>query len=147
MVKHGLLMETSEAPRIFSWSFDKTFKRWKLNHQTQPLMMLAASFAGMRGTKVYGFILSNAASLANTLADDRYKQNRRKLEIVPSIRRYGEQRRLTSLVPFGKVLCRARHLGGRYASNGSNKAEYDTGDGGELVGTSGLLVRALAMES
>ena len=30
MVKHGKLMGTSEAPRIFSWSFDKTFKRWKV---------------------------------------------------------------------------------------------------------------------
>ena len=26
MVKHGLLMETSEAPRLFSWAFDKTFE-------------------------------------------------------------------------------------------------------------------------
>ena len=39
VVKRGLLMVTSEAPRIFSWSFDKTFKRCK------PLMMLAAPFA------------------------------------------------------------------------------------------------------
>ena len=30
VVKHGFLMETSEAPRVFSWSFDKTFQRWKL---------------------------------------------------------------------------------------------------------------------
>ena len=29
MVKHGLLMGTSEAPRIFSWAFDKTFKRFE----------------------------------------------------------------------------------------------------------------------
>ena len=36
-------------------------------------------------------ILNNAASLDNTLAEDRYKQNLRKLEIVPSIRRYGRQ--------------------------------------------------------
>ena len=34
MVQHGLLMGTSEAPRIFSWSFDKTLKRWKMGHQT-----------------------------------------------------------------------------------------------------------------
>ena len=123
MVKHGLLMETSEAPRIVSWFFDRTFKRWKLNHQTQPLMMLAAPFAGMRGTKVDGswsgfaddlfikdvlpdhtadsakdVILNNAASLDNTLAEERYKQIRRKLKILPSIRRYGEQRRLTGPV-------------------------------------------------
>ena len=44
---------------------------------------------------------------------------------MPSIRRYGEQRRLTSLAPFGKILGRARHLGGRYAFNGSNKAELE----------------------
>ena len=47
-------------------------------------------------------ILNNAASLDNTLAEDRYKQNLRKLEIVLSIRRYVEQRRLTSLDPFWK---------------------------------------------
>ena len=34
MVKHGSLMETSEAPRILSWAYDKTFERWKLSHQT-----------------------------------------------------------------------------------------------------------------
>ena len=68
-------------------------------------------------------LLNNAASLENTLAEDRYNQNLRKLKIVPIIRRYGEQRRLTSLVPFGKILSGARHTGGRYAFNGSNKAE------------------------
>ena len=52
MVKHGLLMGTSEAPRIFSWSFDKTFKRWRSTHQTSPSMMLSAPFAGMGGTQV-----------------------------------------------------------------------------------------------
>ena len=67
-------------------------------------------------------ILSNAPSLDETLAEDKYKQNLRKLEIVPSIRRHGEQRRLTSLVPFGEILGRARHFGGRYAFKGSNKA-------------------------
>ena len=30
----------------------------------------------------------NAASLDNTLAEDQYKRNLRKVEIVPSIRRY-----------------------------------------------------------
>ena len=104
MVKHGLLMGTSEAPRKFSWSFDKTFKRWKLNHQTPPIMMLAAPLVGMRGTKVdrswsgcaddlfikelpdhtadsaKDVILNNAASLDNTLAEDRYKQNLREQE-------------------------------------------------------------------
>ena len=49
--KHGLLMEMSEVPRIFSWAFDKTFKRWKTNHQTPPSMMLSAPFAGMEGSK------------------------------------------------------------------------------------------------
>ena len=70
-------------------------------------------------------ILNNAASLDETLAEDRYNQNLRKVDIVPSMRRYGEQRRLTSLVPFGKILGRARHLGGRYAFNGSNEAEIE----------------------
>ena len=55
-------------------------------------------------------ILNDTASLDNMLAEDRYKQNLRKLEIVPSIRRDGEQRRLTSQVPFGNILSRARHL-------------------------------------
>ena len=67
-------------------------------------------------------ILNNASSL-NTQTEDRYKQNFREWEIVPSIRRYGEQTRLTSLVPFGKILGRARRFGGRYTFNGSNKAE------------------------
>ena len=163
IVEHGLLVETSEAPRIFSWSFGKAFKRWKLNHQTPPIMMLVSPFAGMRGTKVDGswsgfaddlftkevlpdhtadyakdVILNNAAALDNSLAEDRYKHNLRKLEIMPSIRRYGERIRLKPLVPFGKIQGRARHIGGRYAFNGSNYAEIEcrlTGDGGELVGS------------
>ena len=86
-ITHGDVGGTTD----FSWSFDKTFKRWKMNHQTPPLMMLAAPFAGMRGTKGVGscdvlpdhtadsakdVILNNASSL-NTLAEDRYKQNLR----------------------------------------------------------------------
>ena len=150
MVKSWLLMETSEAPRIFSWSFDKTFKRWKLTHQTSPTMMLSAPFAEMDGTKLGGswsgfaddlfikdvlpdhtaesakdVILNNAPSLDTTLAEDRYKQNVSKLQLVQGIRRHGEKRRLTSLVPFGKILGGARHLGGRYAFNGCNKAEIE----------------------
>ena len=35
-------------------SFDKTFKRWKLKHQTPPLKVLAAPLAEVRGTKVDG---------------------------------------------------------------------------------------------
>ena len=85
----------------------------------------AVSAAGMEGSKVDGswsgfaddlfikdeisdhtvetakdIILNNASTLDETLAEDRYKQNLRKLEIVSSIRRHGEQRRLTS----GKIL-------------------------------------------
>ena len=45
-------MVTSEAARIFSWSFDKTFICWKLTHQTSPCTMLSAPFAGMEGTQV-----------------------------------------------------------------------------------------------
>ena len=150
LLKHGLLMGTSEAPRIFFWSFDKTVKRWKQNHQTPYSMMLTAPFAGMKGREMDGswsgfaddlfikdevldhtaesakdIIIDNAESLDAALAEDRYKQNLRKLEIVPSIRGYREQRRLTSLVPFGKILGRARHFGGRYAFNGNNKAEIE----------------------
>ena len=95
MVKHGLPMGTSEAPRIFSGAFDKTFRRWKTSHQTPPSMMLSAPFAGMEGSKVDGswsgfaedsfikyeipdhtaetakdIILNNASSLDETLAED-----------------------------------------------------------------------------
>ena len=54
MVKHGSLMETSEAPRILSWACDKTFKRWKLSHQTPQSIMLSAPFTAVRGSKVDG---------------------------------------------------------------------------------------------
>ena len=102
-------METSEAPRIFSWSFDKTFKRWKLHHQTPTAhdaggtLFIKDVLPDRTADSAKDVILNNAASLDNTLAEDRYRQNLRKFEIVPSIRRYGEQRRLTSLVPFGKI--------------------------------------------
>ena len=101
-VKRGLLMETSVTPRIVSWSFDKTFKRWTLTHQTSPSMMLSAFFAGMEGTKVDGsrscfaddlfikyvppdhtaesskdVILGNATSIDTTLASgDRNKKSK-----------------------------------------------------------------------
>ena len=42
-----------------------------------------------------------------------------RLRCVPSLGPWTS----TSLVPFRKILGRARHLGGRYASNGSNKAD------------------------
>ena len=70
-------------------------------------------------------IPNNAVSLDSTLAKDRYTENFSKLEHVPSIRRYGEQRRLAALIPFGMILGRARHLGGRYAFNGSKKVEFE----------------------
>ena len=50
----GLVMETSEALRIFSWAFDKIFKCWKLSHQTPPSMMLSAPFTALRRSKVHG---------------------------------------------------------------------------------------------
>ena len=124
MVKHGLLMGTSEVPRIFSWSFDKTTKRWKLEHQTPPSMMLSAPFAGMKGTKVdcawSGFaddlfiknevpehtaeaakdiIMDNAESLDAALAEDRYKQNLRKPEISPSERYWAQPGTLEADTP------------------------------------------------
>ena len=52
MAKHGLLRGTSEAPRIFSLSFDWAFKHWKLDHQTAPSMMFRAPFAGMGAAPV-----------------------------------------------------------------------------------------------
>ena len=98
MVKHGLLMGT-EAPRIFSWSFDKTFRRWKVGDQTPSSMRLSAPFAGMKGMTVDGswsgfaddlfikdevpehtaesakdIMKDNAESLDAALAEDRYKQ-------------------------------------------------------------------------
>ena len=132
-----VLMETFEAPCIFPWAFDKTFKRWKMSFSA-PLSKVDGSCSGFAddlfikdelpdhtAESTEDIILNNAASLDETLAEDRYKQNLRKLEIVSSIRRDGGQRRLTSLVPFGKVLGRTRHLGGRYSFNGSNKAEIE----------------------
>ena len=150
MVKHGLLTGTSEAPRLFSWAFDKTFERWKTNHQKPPSMMLPAPFAGMEGLKVDGswsgfaddlfikdelpdhteesskhIILNNATSLDETpRGGQTYKifVSWRSCQVSADI---GEQRHLTSLVPFGKILGRARYLGGRYSFNGSNKAEIE----------------------
>ena len=49
------------------------------------------------------FVLNNAASIDVALTEDRSKQNVRKLDIVPNIRRHG-QRRLTALIPFGRIL-------------------------------------------
>ena len=113
VVKHGLLMGTSEAPRLFSWSFDKTFKRWKLKPPDFTAHDAGDTFRrDGRNTKVDGswsgfaddlfikdvlpdhtadsakdVILNDAESLDNTLAEGRYKQNLPKFEIVPSIRR------------------------------------------------------------
>ena len=86
---------------------------------------------------VKDIILSNAASLDKTLAEDKYKQNLRKLEIVPNIRRYGDQRRLTSLVPLGRILIKAKHLGRplrlQREQQSGNRMQL-AGDGGALVG-------------
>ena len=111
MVKHGLLMCTSEAPRIFSWSFDKTSERWRLDitlcrqrcchHLSQeweecqltglgtPLRIIDSSrtsYCTTQRRSPRDIILNNGASLDAVLAEDRYKQNLRKLEIVPSFR-------------------------------------------------------------
>ena len=155
-------METSEAPRIFSW---------KLDHLLPPSMMLSAPFAGMEETPVNGswsgfaddllikdelphrtaeatrdVILNNAASPDARLAEVRHTQNLRNLMCVPSIRRYGEQRQLTVLVPHGKILGRARR---RCAFNGSNKAEIECSLQSMAVNWSalgGFLVRTLTLE-
>ena len=60
-----------------------------------------------------------------------------------SIRRYGS---LRSLVPFGKILGRARYLGGRYSFKQNGNRVQVAGDDGELVGAARVLVCALAME-
>ena len=131
MVKHGLLVGTSEAPRIFSWSFDNTFKRWKLNRQTQPLIMLAAPFAAM----------------------PRQHAGRGPVQAKPS--QIGDRAKRP---PIWRA--KTAHITGPvWEVSGQNKAPRrplrlqqqqpsgNRGDGGELVGTAGLLVRALAMES
>ena len=46
----------------------------------------------------------------------------RKPDMVPCIRRYGEQRRLTALILVGNIVDGARHLGDGHAFNESNKA-------------------------
>ena len=114
--------------RIFLWSFDKTFKRCELNHQTSPPMMLATPLAVTGGRKVDGswsgfaddlftkgvlpdhtadsakdVILNNAEALDKHIGRGSVQaKNLRNLEIVPSLRRHGEQRRLALLVPFGR---------------------------------------------
>ena len=94
-------------------------------------------------------ILNNASSLDETLAEDRYKQNLRTLEIVPSIRRYGEQRRLTSLVPFGKIVVQGqasrRPILLQWEQQNGNRVQT-AGNGGELVGAARVLVRTFTME-
>ena len=75
MVKHGLGLST------------RPLKRWKLSHQTLPSMMLSAPFTALSGSADHLFIkdelpdhtaetaediiLSDAASLDETLAEDR----------------------------------------------------------------------------
>ena len=114
------------------------------SHHHRLSITLSAPFAGMKGTPVDGSWSGFADDLFNkdelsdhtaesvkhiilnaTLAKDRYKRNLCELEIVLSIRRYGEQRRLTSLVSFGKILGRAGLHGRCYAFNRSNKAEIE----------------------
>ena len=99
-------------------------------------MMHRAPFAGIGERQYSGFTIHSSKTshrtthrrppeLDATLVEDRYTQIIRKLQSMPSIRRYGEQRRLTALIPFGKILGRARHLRDRYAFTGSNKAEIE----------------------
>ena len=52
LVENGLLLET----HMLSFSFEKTFKRSKLTHQTSPTTTLSAPFAEVDGTKLGGFI-------------------------------------------------------------------------------------------
>ena len=91
----------TEAPRIFSWSFDVMFKRGKLDHQTALSMMPRTPFgeqcfwSGLAddlfikdeqphhtAEAARHIILIDTASLDATVAEDRCKQNLRKLETV-----------------------------------------------------------------
>ena len=88
-------------------------------------------------------ILNNAESSDNTLAEDRYKKNLRKLE----------QRRLTSLVPFGQILGGARHFGAdtlsTVATTRKSSADYRRWrrtDRHCEAGIARFLVRTLAMD-
>ena len=126
--------------------------------------MLSATFAGMEGSKVDGswsgfaddlFIKDEIADhtaetakdiiLDETLAEDRYKQNLRKLEIVPSIRRYGEQGRLTSGKILGRAEASRREKFIQREQQNGNRLQAESDDG-ELDGTTRVLVRTFAME-
>ena len=78
MVKHGLLMGTSEAPRIFSWAFDKAIKRWKMSHQTPPSVMLSAPFTGMEGSKVDGSGVASRTTCSSRTSYQTTQRNQRK---------------------------------------------------------------------
>ena len=112
MVKHGLLVETSAAPRIFSFFLTRP----KMLETDPPDLTVHDAVSTLRmdvwdasGLSWTGFaddrfikrelydhtkesakyiILSNATSIDATLAEGRYKQNLSKLEIVLLIRRY-----------------------------------------------------------
>ena len=70
-------------------------------------------------------ILNSAALFDAAVAEDWCKQNLRKLEILPSVRStqhspMWEQRRLTSLVPFNRILAEPGTSEAVYAFGGSN---------------------------
>ena len=118
-----------------------------MSHQTPPSMMLSAPFTALRGSKVDGS-WSGVCGRSVDLPDHTVESAKgHHLEQRSAIGR-GRWRRTgvnnifvsgrlcpvsadtgnnhdSPLVPFGKILGRARHLGGRHAFNGSNKAEID----------------------
>ena len=137
MVKHGLLMGTSEAPRIFSWGFDKTFRRWKMSHQTPLSMMLSRIVELLRRRLVHqgrGFRphrgnceRHHPEQRINIGRDAGRGQIQTKSAKAGDCTEYPQIRgtKTPHLAGFGKILGRARHLGGRCSFNGSNKAEID----------------------
>ena len=94
-------------------------------------------------------ILNNASSLDETLAEDMFQQNIRKLDIVPRSSRYGEQRRFTSLVSFGKIswqglTFRRPILFQREKQDGNRM--HIAGCDREMVGVARVLVCTITME-
>ena len=94
-------------------------------------------------------ILNNASSLDETLAEDMFQQNIRKLDIVPRSSRYGEQRRFTSLVSFGKISWQGqairRPILFQWEKQNGNRMQI-AGCDREMVGVARVLVCTFTME-
>ena len=129
-------MGTSETPRIFSWSSDNTLKRWKLTHQTSRdggnksgrllERLCRRRVHQRRATRSHSGVSQRRHFEQRNIT--RYYAGGGSVQAKPSQAEHSAkrvQKRLTSLVSFGKILGRARHLRGRRAFNGSQKAEIE----------------------